>query len=74
MSEDVVFSLSHGGSGGVRVAVWELGSGATKRTFSCEAQGGGNALALLGRTYLLCALRAIPFIYVWHLKKVLACS
>ena len=70
MSGDVVFSLSCGGSGGPRVVAWDLESGSTRRTFSCEAQGGGSCIALVSRTYLLCALSEIPFIYVWHLKKV----
>ena len=71
MCEEIAFSCSQGGgSGGLRVAAWDPSKGAVKRTYSCEAQGGGAALVLLGKTYLLCALKAMPFIYVWHLRKV----
>lgn len=71
MGEEVVFSCCGGvGSSGVKIAVWEPSKGAVKRTYSCEAREGGAALAVLGKTYLLCALKSLPFIYVWHLRKV----
>ena len=71
MGDELVFSCSNGvGSAGVKIAAWQPGKGAVKRTYSCEAQGGGAALALLGKTYLLCALKNLPFIYAWHLRKV----
>lgn len=69
--EEVVFSCSHGvGGRSVKISAWAPSKGAVQRTYSCEAQGGGAALALLGKSYLLCALKSIPFIYVWHLRKV----
>ena len=69
--EEVVFSCSHGAGGrSMKISAWAPSKGAVQRTYSCEAQGGGAALALLGKTYLLCALKNLPFIYVWHLRKV----
>lgn len=72
MNEEIVFSCSNDTGGrGLKIAAWSPGKGAVQRTYSCEAQGGGAALALLGKTYLLCALKSLPFIYIWHLRKVL---
>lgn len=69
--EEVVFTCSDGvGDRSVKISAWAPGKGAVQRTYSCEAQGGGAALALLGKTYLLCALKSLPFLYVWHLRKV----
>lgn len=70
--EEVLLSCSNGASGrGVKITAWGPSKGTVKRTYSCEAQGGGAALALLGNTYLLCALKSLPFIYAWNLRKVI---
>ena len=75
LAEEVLLSCSNGASGrGVRITAWEPSKGTVKRTYSCDAQGGGAALALLGSSYLLCALKSLPFIYAWHLRKVIAGS
>jgi pre-rRNA-processing protein IPI3 len=70
MAEEVMFCCSNGmGDRSVKITAWGPSKGTVKRTYSCEAQGGGAALALLGNTYLLCALKSLPFIYAWHLRK-----
>ena len=71
MAEAVVVSCVAGGGGrGIKIAAWDPDKGAVLRSYSCEAEGGGAALAVLGSTHLLCALKTLPFIYVWHVRKV----
>ena len=71
MSEEVVLScVSSSGGKGVKIAAWSPGKGAIQRTYSSETEGGGAALAMLGKTHIMCALKSIPFIYVWHVRKV----
>ncbi|CAI8012864.1 WD repeat-containing protein 18 [Geodia barretti] len=70
MSEEVVLScVSSSGGKGVKIAAWSPGKGAIQRTYSSETEGGGAALAMLGKTHIMCALKSIPFIYVWHVRK-----
>lgn len=70
-AEEVALScVTSGGGKGVKIVAWAPGKGAVQRTYTVEAEGGGAALAMLGRTHLLCALKSIPFIYVWHVRKV----
>lgn len=57
------------------VSVWDVKTGITIRVYSSDTGstqgvGGAAAICLLGETHLLCAPKAIPFIYVWNLKKV----
>ena len=61
----------------ISVSLWDVETGTIRRTYSCTAgnvssRGDGKAvnIALLGSSYLLCAPRAVPFIYVWNLSKV----
>ena len=71
--EELVLSCVSGSGGkGVKVVAWNPGKGAVQRTYSCEAEGGGARLAMLGKTHILCAMKSIPFIYVWHVRKVSA--
>ena len=61
----------------VSVSLCEVETGTVRRTYSCTAgsvssRGDEKAvnIALLGSTYLFCAPRAVPFIYVWNLARV----
>ncbi len=54
----------------MRVSAWELSTGTVQRTYSCDVEGGGSAVCLLGKEHLMCALRKVPFIYVWNIRKV----
>ena len=72
---DYCFSCSQNAEQ-VSVSVWDVENGTVRRTYSCttgnvSSRGDGKAvnIALLGTTYLLCAPRAVPFIYVWNLSK-----
>ena len=60
----------------VSVSLWDVETGTIHKTYSFEAgnvtrHGDGKAvnIAVLGSSYLLCAPRAVPFIYVWNLTK-----
>lgn len=61
----------------ISISVWDVESGTTRRTYTCETgnmtkppgEGKAISIGLLGTRYLLCAPRTIPFIYVWNLKK-----
>ena len=71
MAEQVVLSCVTGGGGkSLKITAWAPEKGAVQRTYSCEAEGGGAALAVAGKTRILCALKTLPFIYVWHTRKV----
>ena len=60
----------------ISISLWDVESGTTRRMYTCETgtmtkagKGKAVSIALLGTSYLLCAPRTIPFIYVWNLKK-----
>ena len=60
----------------ISISLWDVESGTTRRTYTCETgniakpgKGKAVSIALLGTSYLLCAPRTIPFIYVWNLRK-----
>ena len=60
----------------ISISLWDVESGTTTRTYTSETgsiakpgKGKAVSIALLGTSYLLCAPRTIPFIYVWNLKK-----
>ena len=67
--DDIVFSFTQGGRN-LRISAWEVSTGAVQKTYTCDADGGGSSCCLLGKDYLLCALRSLPFIYVWNVRKV----
>ena len=66
---DVVFCCTKGGKN-LRITAWELATGSVQRIYSCDAEGGASCACLLGKDYLLCSLKALPFIYVWNIRKV----
>ena len=66
---DFVFSFTEGGQN-LRLSAWDVATGAVQKTYNCDAADGGSSCCLLGRNYLLCALRSLPFIYVWNVRKV----
>ena len=63
----------------VSVSLWDVETGTIRKMYSCRMAGNvtvssrsdGRAvnITLLGTSYLLCAPRAVPFIYVWNLLK-----
>ena len=81
VKKDYCFSCSQGRKL-LSVAVWDVKTGIVCKVYSCDTGvntsgagpksdvGGAAAVCLLGESHLLCAPRAIPFIYVWNLKKV----
>ena len=66
---DIVFSFTQGGRS-LRISAWEVATGAVQRTYTCDADGGGSSCCLLGKDYILCALRSLPFICVWNVRMV----
>ena len=65
MADELVFTCINSG----RIAAWDVSSGAVRRNYSGDIDGGG-CVCLLGKDFLLCALRSVPFIYVWNVRKV----
>ena len=72
---DYCFSC-HQSPKNVSVSLWDVETGTTQRTYSCETgsvseggEGKAVSIALLGSSYLFCAPQTVPFIYVWNLKK-----
>ena len=66
---DVALICSHGGRS-LRISAWDISTGAVHKTYSCDAEGGGSCISMLGTDYIACSLKAAPFIYVWSVKKV----
>ena len=65
MADELVFTCINSG----RIAAWDVSSGAVRRNYSGDIDGGG-CVCLLGKDFLLCALWSLPFIYVWNVRKV----